>query len=99
MTAAQDDYERLLSSYRRGAYTRGETTSAVLNLLYTCKSDQRAALWAQSPDWLREQASEIFSTFDETAEPFALRPADPLEQHQMLTELKRWWLSACGSGH
>lgn len=95
--AVQDAYERLLSSYKRGAYTRGETASAVLKLLHTCKFDQRVLLWAQFPDWLREQASAILSTFDEAAEPFALRPADPLEQHRMLTELKRWWLSECGS--
>jgi hypothetical protein len=91
---AQKSYEHLVSNYEAGAYTRGETASAVLRLLHTCTFEQRAIIWAQFPAWLAEQASQILSTFDETAEPFALRPANPLEQHEMLTELKRWWLKS-----
>jgi hypothetical protein len=85
------EYDRIMADYEALSYTPSETTSRIMGLLDECDSESREILRSRLPDWMRDQIQRVLTEFDETAEPFALRPADPVKQHQMLTALKRWW--------
>lgn len=78
------DYEDLL-------YTPAETTSRVIGLLWKSDPESRRDLRNRLPDWMTKSIEKVLTELDETAPPFALRPADPVEQHRMLTALKHWW--------
>lgn len=82
-----DEYRDLLDGYRVGMYTGNEVISKTIRLLYA--SEDRDAMWQALTPQHRQAATEIISSFDESAEPFAIR-MDPLQLWKEMSTLKRW---------
>jgi hypothetical protein len=85
-----DEYRSLLDGYQEGIYTKGEVVSASLGLLI--QSANREALWAALVPEHREYMAQLITSFDESAEPFAIK-ADPFQVWREMSALKQWYFS------
>ncbi len=90
-----DDYRSLVGGYCDGIYTEGEVVSKALELLYL--SEDRDGFWRTLMPKHREYMNRLIESFDETAEPFAIK-ADPREVWRQMTTLKRWHTARSGAG-
>ncbi len=83
-----EEYRSLVAGYEEGIYTKGEVVSASLGLLF--QSTSRESLWEALVPEHREYMAHLITSFDESAEPFAIK-TDPLQVWREMSALKQWF--------